>query len=125
MARGIAGVAGGLLAWFIVATILNLAMRLSWPAYAVAENPMTFTLGMLVARLAVGGVSSLAAGLILVWITRRAGMPAVILGVLLIVLFLPVHYGLWDKFPAWYHLVFLVSLLPVVLLGSRVMPARQ
>jgi hypothetical protein len=125
MARGIAGVAGGLLAWIIVATILNLAMRVSWPDYAAVESSMAFTLGMLAARLAVGGVSSLGAGLVLTWITKRAGMPAIVLGVALLVLFLPVHYGLWDKFPVWYHAAFLVSLLPLVLLGSRILPTRR
>jgi hypothetical protein len=124
MGRGIGGIAGGLLAWFIVATILNLAMRVSWPAYAAVEASMAFTFGMLAARLAVGGVSSVAAGFVLAWITRRAGRAAVILGVALLVLFLPVHYALWDKFPVWYHAVFLISLLPLVLLGSRVTPTR-
>jgi hypothetical protein len=36
----------------------------------------------------------------------------------LLALFIPNHYLLWDKFPVWYHLTFLVSLLPLTLLGA-------
>jgi hypothetical protein len=41
-----------------------------------------------------------------------------VLGCGLLFFFLPVHYSLWDKFPVWYHLFFLVTLAPAVLLGS-------
>jgi hypothetical protein len=46
------------------------------------------------------------------------------LGILLIALFIPVHYSLWDRFPIWYHLTFLVSLLPLAILGARLRPRR-
>ena len=62
MKRGIAGVLAGLVVWFVVATAINLALRLSWADYAMAEKPMTFTLGMQVARLVTGAVASLCAG---------------------------------------------------------------
>jgi hypothetical protein len=35
------------------------------------------------------------------------------------VLFIPIHIQLWDKFPIWYHLFFLVSLVPLSILGGR------
>jgi hypothetical protein len=122
VARRIAGAAGGLVAWFLVATVLNLLLRISWPGYAEAELPMKFTLAMMAARLLVGGLSSLCAGVVLAWITKRAGTAAKILGIVLIALFIPFHYGLWDKFPVWYHFTFLVSLMPLALLGARLMP---
>jgi len=36
----------------------------------------------------------------------------------LLIMFLPIHYTIWDKFPIWYHLYFLSSLvvLPVLTL---------
>ena len=45
-------------------------------------------------------------------------MAAKVLGIMLLAMFIPVHYGLWDKFPVWYHLTFLVSLLPLTLVGA-------
>ena len=121
MARGIAGVVVGLVAWILVATVLNLLLRIAWPGYADAESPMTFTLAMLAARLLLGAISSICAGLVLAWIAKRAGRAAVVLGVVLTAMFIPVHYRLWDRFPIWYHLVFLASLMPLALLGARLM----
>ena len=62
MRRGIASVLVGLVAWFCVATMVNLALRVSWPDYAAAEKLMVFTLGMQVARLLTGALASLGAG---------------------------------------------------------------
>jgi len=39
-------------------------------------------------------------------------------GVLLLVAFIPQHVMLWDKFPVWYHLTFLLSLVPLTYLGG-------
>lgn len=125
MGRKIVGVVGGLVAWIFVATILNWLMRWGWPGYAEAEKPMTFTLPMLAARLAVGALSSLAAGAVFALIAKGAGTAATALGVVLLAVFLPVHYGLWDKFPLWYHVVFLVSLLPFAILGARMNALRS
>jgi hypothetical protein len=116
--RCIAGVVVGIVAWVVVATVGNLALRLSWPAYAAAEAPMQFDLAMMIARLIVGALSSLAAGMAVARITKGNARAAVILGLVLTAIFVPVHYRLWDKFPIWYHLAFLVSLLPLTMLGA-------
>jgi hypothetical protein len=119
MKRQIAGVLAGLIAWFVVATAINFALRMSWAEYAMAEKPMTFTLGMQFARLVTGAVASLCAGFAAAWIAKGSGTAVKVLGALLLLLFLPVHYGLWDKFPTWYHVVFLASLVPLTLLGAK------
>jgi hypothetical protein len=118
MKRGIAAVLGGLVAWFVVVTAVNLVLRVSWPDYAAAEKPMTFTLGMLSARLAMGVLASVCAGFTAAWIARGFGMPVKVLSILLFLAFIPVHYGLWDRFPIWYHAMFLFSLIPFTLLGA-------
>jgi hypothetical protein len=118
MARGVASVLAGLAAWIVVATAANLLLRFAWPGYAGAEISMMFTLGMLVARLATGAIASVAAGFSAAWIARASGTPVKVLAGLLLLMFIPVHYGLWDKFPIWYHLTFLASLIPFTLLGA-------
>jgi hypothetical protein len=116
--RAVAGVAGGLIAWTIVATIGNLVLRAVWPAYAAVEVAMNFTLAMLFLRLALGALSSLCAGVFAAWITRRNGASIKVLAALLFAVFIPVHYSLWDRFPVWYHVVYLISLLAVPVLGA-------
>ncbi len=117
MARILAGVTAGFVAWIAVATAGNYAIRAGLPGYAAAEVEMQFTLPMLTARLLLGSASSVLAGSLAAWIGRGV-RAAAILGVLLIAVFVPVHVGLWDKFPVWYHLAFVISLLPLTLLGA-------
>jgi hypothetical protein len=118
MTRAIAGLFGGLVAWFLIATVGNLALRIAWTSYAEVEKAMTFTLAMMVARLLLGALSSLGAGLTVAWITHRSGRMAKALAAILLVLFIPVHYSLWDRFPLWYHFVFLASLVLMTLWGA-------
>jgi hypothetical protein len=118
MVRTLAGVAGGLVVWMLVATLGNLALRFGWPGYADVEKEMTFTLAMLVGRLILGAVSSLCAGATVAWITKRDARVVAIVAAVLFALFVPVHYNLWDKFPTWYHIVFLASLVVMPLLGA-------
>jgi len=118
MVRSIAGVAGGLVVWMLVATLGNLALRFRWPGYADVEKEMTFTLAMLVGRLVLGAVSSLCAGATVAWITKRDARVVAIFAAVLFALFVPVHYNLWGKFPVWYHIVFLASLVVMPLLGA-------
>lgn len=122
MVRLIVGVVGGLIAWFVVATIVNLLFRAAWPGYAAVESSMAFDLAMLFGRLIfLGALSSLCGGAVAAWIAKGDRRATIALGVLLTLMFIPVHYRVWSNFPIWYHLAFLVSLLPLTLLGGRLL----
>jgi hypothetical protein len=41
-------------------------------------------------------------------------------GLILLVMFIPQHIMLWNKFPVWYHLTFLLSLVPLAYLGGAI-----
>jgi hypothetical protein len=111
-----------LAAWVLIATLLNFGLRLWLPGYAQAEPAMAFTLGMKIARLAIAAVACLAAGGLVRLIAPASRAAPWIAGLVLLALFLPVHVGLWDKFPLWYHLWFLVTLAPLVVLGAALRP---
>lgn len=80
---------------------------------------MAFTLPMMIARLSESGISSLVSGYAARRIGRNAWAP-LIAGALLLVIFLPVHYSLWNRFPAWYHLTFLTSLIVLSVAGGMI-----
>ena len=111
-------VIAALFTWFFVATVLNLALRAWWPHYHEAEIAFNFTFAMKLTRLVLGAISSLGAGFVAAWIEKGRTRAATLTGIVLLCLFLPGHYRIWDKFPVWYHLTFLVSLLPLTLLGA-------
>jgi hypothetical protein len=130
--RGVVAVAGGLAVWIVVVTAGNLAVRAALPRYGEAEAAlraagvgyvapqvlMPFTLPMLVARLVLGALSSIVAGAACAWVARSGTRTSWVLGIVLIVIFVPIHVWLWQIFPPWYHLAFLISLLPCTLLGA-------
>jgi uncharacterized membrane protein YdcZ (DUF606 family) len=78
---------------------------------------------MSIARLFVGAISSLSAGVVAAWITNRSVLAIKFLSSVLLVLFLPV-ITLWERFPPWYHVVFLTSLPVFTLLGGLLYPRR-
>jgi len=78
---------------------------------------MNFTLTMMICQLVLGPVSSLCAGFVCATISRNRIAPKVAAAIM-VILFLPVHYMLWAKFPIWYHLFFLITLAPTVLIGA-------
>ena len=119
MARAITGVVTGLVAWILIATIGNLAVRAAWPGYAEVEAAMKFTPEMMMCRLLVGALSSLGAGWLAARITNQHSGAIYALAGILLVVFAPVHYALWEKFPLWYHVIFFASLEVMNMLGAR------
>ncbi len=118
MIRSILAVLAGFVTWFVVATLANFLIRALVAGYAAAEPTMTFTFTMMIARLGAGVVSSLVAGFACAAVARGNVAVVYITAALLVLLFLPVHFKLWPKFPLWYHGFFLITLAPLVLLGG-------
>ena len=125
MASTLLGVVAGLAAWTSIVFAAGAIMRLTWPAYASVADAMTFTLPMLLARLAISTAATLATGLVSASIILSGTFTRLLPGVLLLVAFIPVHVGLWDTFPVWYQLTFLLSLVPLTYLGGTMAGRRQ
>jgi hypothetical protein len=125
MARDILGVITGLAVWIAVASVAGMAMRSAWPEYASVADAMTFTLPMMFARLTIGALATVGAGWVAAVIARRSRLASMTAGLLLVVVFVPQHLMLWEKFPVWYHLTFLVSLVPLAYLGGQIRARRQ
>ena len=118
MKRSIFGFLAGLVLWVLVASLINRGLRLGFPGYALAEPAMAFTLSMKIARLTLAVLASLAAGATTGWIAPSQRILPWILGAVILAMFLPMHVQLWAKFPVWYHLFFLGTLVPLVALGA-------
>ena len=118
MIRAILAFITGLAVWVLVVSLLNRGLRIGLQGYAAAEPQMTFTYGMMLARLTLGALASLAAGAVTRTVTPSNARVSWVLGVFLLAGFIPTHVRLWAKFPVWYHLVFLGTLVPLVVLGA-------
>jgi len=119
MGKQILGVVVGLMVWFAGAVVAGVLLRSLWPEYVAASGDMSFTLPMKLTRLSIGALTTFAAGAVTAFI-GRSGWMAAVTGALLLLIFIPEHISLWDKFPIWYHLTFLTSLPPLAIVGGRV-----
>jgi hypothetical protein len=123
MLRAAGSVIAGLVAWALVVTLLNFGLRLAIPGYHAAETTLQFTLAMKFGRLAEAAAASVAGGVVAALIAPKARWAPSLVGLLVLGMFLPVHLGLWDKFPVWYHLAFLVPLVPLAAVGGMLASA--
>jgi len=125
MWRAIGGIIGGLVAWGVVVTLLNFGVRAAIPGYHAAEATLLFTPTMKAARLIEAALASLAAGAMTGWIAQSSKWAPWIAGGIVLATFVPVHMQLWSKFPVWYHLTFLLSIVPLFVLGGSAMMTRR
>lgn len=119
MTRSIVGIVAGLAIWLAIVMLAGLVFRSVWPEYARVAEAMTFTLPMMMARLSISAVATLAMGLVTAAIARSM-LVRLIPGVLLLAVFIPQHVMIWDRFPVWYHLTFLLSLVPLTYVGGTI-----
>ncbi len=124
MKRSLLAVFAALVTWVLLVSLLNLLLRQGIAGYATAEPALAFTLGMQLARLAIGAITSLVAGAVAAWIAPLDPRPPWVAGVILLLVLLPTHVKLWHNFPLWYHLTFLLTLVPLVVLGARALRAQ-
>jgi hypothetical protein len=109
----------GLLTWILVVSIIDRILRLVITGYTDAEHTLQFTLAMKFARLLMAAATSIVAGAVVRWIAPLNSWVAPTVGAIVFALFLPMHIAIWSKFPVWYHLTFLLSIIPLVMLGSK------
>jgi hypothetical protein len=122
MKRSVFACLAGFLTWIVVVMVINSGLRLSLPNYTAAERTLQFTLGMKWARLLMAIVTSVVAGAVTGWIPRSSRWEPLIVGSVVLAMFVPVHLAIWSKFPAWYHLTFLLTIIPAVLVGALLPP---
>jgi hypothetical protein len=125
MMRAVCAILAGAIAWEAVVLLATLVGRLIWPAYGAVETARIFALDMLLSRLAVGALATLVFGAVVTWVAL--GEKRMVLVVLALWLTYSVvdHYLVWDQFPVWYHLVYLVYIVPLVLIGGKLVSVRK
>ena len=119
MLRTVLSIVAGLAAWAVVVTVLNFGLRAAIPGYHAAEATLQFTAAMKAGRLIEAALTSLAAGAVVGFIAPSKRWAPWVVGLIVLAMFVPVHVKLWHAFPVWYHLTFLVPLVPLVVLGGE------
>jgi hypothetical protein len=118
MVRTVLSVIAGVVAWIIVVTAVDIAMRHFWPEYGAVFRALTFTLPMMLARLIESTAALIIAAIVTVRIAPASRYAPWAFGIVMLAIFVPTHYIVWAKFPIWYHAYFLSSLVIVPVLTA-------
>lgn len=125
MGRATLGVIAGYVAW----TVLWLAgnnLLLGAAGEAVAAGEPFTAAGPLTAIVVLSVVCSLVAGAAVAAVARVQSRGAVlVMALLLLVTGIGVQASVWHLMPVWYHLVFLALIVPVCLVGARLIGDRH
>ena len=119
MLKTVGAVVGGLVAWIVSVTLLNFGLRVFIPGYHAAEPSFAFTLTMMIGRLTIAALTSLAAGALVRSIAPGSAAAPHVVGAILLAMFIPVYIQVGAQLPLWYHLAYLLTLVPLVWAGAR------
>lgn len=126
MLRMIGGAIAGAVTWLVVVMILNLGLRYGWADYHAVEKAMIFTVPMMIARLTESGISSILGGYVAATMGRDRTWSPLLAGVILLIPFGYFHlFIIFAKFPLWYHVTFLTSLIVLSLFGGSLVKRRR
>jgi hypothetical protein len=125
MVRGVLGVVVGAVLWAVGFYVLAIALGQLWPDYAIhgrqwmKENVFTFTPLMACCNLVFWVLAEIGAGWAAGKIARRRAAVWVLTGLLATYL-AALHLVLyWSRFPWWYNLGVVITVVPAVLLGGK------
>lgn len=119
----VTGVLAGGVAWIAIGLAGLFLLRTGWSDYAAAEPTKAYNFAMLLSRLALASVCSISSGFVAVTTAKDNRKAAWWLGALLLLGSMPLHlpisyFNVWADYPAWYHAVYLLSLMPLIGFGG-------
>ena len=129
MVRIILGVIAGFVAWSILwvgSDAVFSAISTDWgktstefQEAAANKTPYTLSSSVLIALLIKSFIVSLISGFIAALIAGENTKSTLALGVLLLLFGIFVQAGYWNYMPLWYHIPFLILLIPMTVLGGK------
>ena len=129
MLRIVLGVIGGFIGWMIVWIGSEKIISALWPAFGVHQkafeeaikNGGEFTADttMLLTHIVLGSIVSVMAGALAALIAGENSKAPLFAGILLLLMGIAKAVMSWQYVPLWYHVVFTAMLLPLAILGGR------
>jgi hypothetical protein len=132
MVRIVVGVMGGFFAWLIVWVGSEKILSAIWPAFGVHQRAFeeaiksggqfTADTTMLLTHIVIGSIVSVLAGSLAALIAGENRRAPLVLGCLLLALGFLKAVMSWQYVPIWYHVIFTAILLPMAIVGGKLIP---
>ncbi len=135
MLRIVLGVIGGFFAWLIIWVGTEKIISAVWPAFGAHQRAFedalknggqfTAETPMLLTHIVMGLIVSLMSGALAALIAGENSRAPVIVGFLLLALGIVKAIVSGSNVPVWYHVIFTAILLPMAILGGKLIPSAQ
>ncbi len=122
MARIILAIVSGFIVWTILWLGSNALLTAIAPNLAFAEGT-EITTGALLIGLFRSFAASIVSGLTAVLISKEFSKTTLCLGILLLLTGIFFQYSAWNLMPLWYHIPFLLLLIPMTIWGGKLRKA--
>lgn len=129
MLRIVLSVIAGFVSWLIVWVGIEKILSAIWPAFGahqrafeeVVKNGGQFTADttMLLTHIVIGSIVSVMSGSLAALIAGENSRTPLIVGCLLLALGLLKAVMSWPYVPLWYHVIFTAILLPLAIVGGK------
>ena len=129
MLRIVLGVIGGFFAWLIVWFGSEKGLSAIWPAFGVHQkafeeaikNGGQFTADttMLLTHIVIGSIVSVMAGALAALVAGENSRAPLVAGCLLLAMGIAKAVMSWQYVPIWYHVIFTAILLPMAIVGGK------
>lgn len=132
MLRIVFGVIGGFIGWLILWIGSEKAISAVWPAFGASQQAFedaikngpgasgfTADTAMLTTQLFLGAIVSLVAGALSALISGENSRAPLFAGILLLLMGIAKAVMSWQYVPIWYHVVFTAILLPMAIIGGK------
>ena len=135
MLRIVLGVIAGFFAWLIVWFGSEKGLSAIWPSFGVhqrafeeaVKNGGQFTAdtGALLTHIVIGSIVSVMSGSLAALIAGENTRAPLVLGFVLLALGLLKAVMSWPYVPIWYHVIFTAILLPMAILGGKLITSTN
>jgi hypothetical protein len=129
MLRIVLGVIAGFIAWLVFWLASEKIISAIWPAFGVHQKafedaiknggPFTAETSALLTHIVLGLIVSLAAGSLAAVSAAENSRAPLFVGILLLVMGILKAVMSWQYVPLWYHVIFTAILLPMAILGGK------
>ncbi len=129
MLRIVLGVIAGFIGWLIVWVGVEKGLSAVWPAFGVHQHafedavknggPFTPETTMLLTHIVVGSIIAVMSGSLSALIAGENTRAPLIVGILLLALGVLKVVMSWQHVPLWYNVIFTVILLPMAIIGGK------
>jgi len=129
MIRIVLGVIAGFIAWLLVWVVSEKIISVVWPAFGAHQkafeeaikNGGSFTAetSALITHIVLGSIVSFAVGSLAALIAGENSRAPLFVGLLLIAMGVLKAVMSWQYVPIWYHVIFTAILLPMAILGGK------